>query len=232
MEVSVILPTFNEKKNILLLINQIKKNLKKNKLELIIIDDNSPDKTGLICKKKFAKDKSVKVLVNKKRIGLSESIYEGISYSSKKNIVVMDTDLTHDPVLIPKMLRLIKEYDIISGSRFCAGGYMEERIHSSLSFVYNILLKSILKTQVQDNLGGYFCIKRKTINKLPCKKIFYGYGEYFFRLLYFSVKKKFTILEVPAIYKKRVRGKSKSKFFYLLYKYFIEALKLRFINNY
>ena len=88
MEVSVILPTFNEKKNILLLINQIKKNLKKNKLELIIIDDNSPDKTGLICKKKFAKDKSVKVLVNKKRIGLSESIYEGISYSSKKILLL------------------------------------------------------------------------------------------------------------------------------------------------
>ena len=46
----------------------------------------------------------------------------------------MDTDFTHDPILIPKMLKLINEYDIISGSRYCAGGYMQDQIHSHLSF--------------------------------------------------------------------------------------------------
>ena len=140
----------------------------------------------------------------------------------------MDTDFTHDPILIPKMLKLVKEYDIVSGSRYCAGGYMEDQLHSHASFFYNLLLKLILKTQVQDNLGGFFCIKRKSLNKLPNKKIFYGYGEYFFRLLFFALKKNLSILEIPAIYKKRKRGKSKSKFIYMFYKYFIEALKLRF----
>ena len=140
----------------------------------------------------------------------------------------MDTDFTHDPKLIPKMLKLINEYDIISGSRYCAGGYMQDQIHSHLSFFYNLILKLILKNQIQDNLGGYFCITKKSLNKLPSKKIFYGYGEYFFRLLFFALRKNLTILEIPAIYKKRVRGKSKSNFIYMFYKYFIEALKLRF----
>ena len=228
MEVSIILPTFNEKNNILLLVNLIKRHLKKNKIEIIIVDDNSSDDTGLICKKKFMKNRSVKVIMNKKRIGFSESIYKGILKSSKKYIVVMDTDLTHDPILIPKMLKLVKEYNIISGSRYCAGGFMQDQIHSHLSFFYNLLLKLILKIQIQDNLGGFFCISRKSLNKLPAKKIFYGYGEYFFRLLFFALKKNLTILEIPAIYKRRVRGKSKSKFVYMFYKYFIEALKLRF----
>tara|TARA_Y100000768_G_scaffold277306_1_gene212748 strand:- start:746 stop:1435 length:690 start_codon:yes stop_codon:yes gene_type:complete len=227
MEVTIILPTFNEKNNILLLVNLIKKVLKKNKIEIIIIDDNSPDETGLICKNKFKKDKSVNIILNKKRIGLARSIFRGILKSSKKNIVVMDTDFTHDPILIPKMLKLVNEYDIISGSRYCAGGYMQDQIHSHLSFFYNLLLKLILKTQIQDNLGGYFCVSRKSLNKLPNKKIFYGYGEYFFRLLFFALKKNLTILEIPAIYKRRLRGKSKSNFIYMFYKYFVEAIKLR-----
>ena len=231
MEVTIILPTFNEKNNILLLVNLIKKVLKKNRVEIIVIDDNSPDRTGLICKNKFKKDKSVNIILNRKRIGLAKSIYQGILKSSKKNIVVMDTDFTHDPILIPKMLRLINEYDIISGSRYCVGGYMQDQIHSHLSFFYNLILKLILKTQIQDNLGGYFCIKKKILNRLPRKKIFYGYGEYFFRLLFFSLIQNFTILEIPAIYKKRVRGKSKSNFIYMFYKYFIEAVKLRLKSN-
>ena len=228
MNVSIILPTFNEKKNILLLVNSVKKILKKIKYEIIIIDDNSPDKTAYVCKNKFKNDKTVKVIQNKKRLGFSESIHKGILNSSKKTIIVMDTDFTHDPILIPKMLRLSKEYDIIIGSRYCAGGLMEDQLHSHLSFFYNLLLKLILKTQVQDNLGGYFCISKKHLNKLPAKKIFFGYGEYFFRLLFFSSRKKFSILEVPAIYKKRKWGESKSKFIHMFYKYFIEALKLRF----
>ena len=71
MEVSIILPTYNEKNNIFLLVNSIKKNLKKYNHEIIIVDDNSPDNTGNLCLKKFSKDKSVKVISNRIRIGFS-----------------------------------------------------------------------------------------------------------------------------------------------------------------
>ena len=78
MQVSIILPTYNERSNIFLLVSSIKKkfNKKKIKFEIIIVDDNSPDDTGIECNKKFKNDKYVKVILNKKRIGFSESIYK------------------------------------------------------------------------------------------------------------------------------------------------------------
>jgi|TARA_B100001964_G_scaffold67961_1_gene77212 dolichol-phosphate mannosyltransferase len=229
MDLSIVLPTYNEKDNIINLIKQILEILKniENK-EIIVVDDNSPDGTYLSCKTAFEKNDGIKVLLRKSNKGLANSILDGIKICKGEYIIVMDTDLTHDPKLIPKLTYLAKEYDIVSGSRFCAGGLMENKIHYFCSFSFNLLLRIILKTQIQDNLGGYFCIKKNTLDSLPFEKIFYGYGEYFFRLLYFAQEKKFNIIEIPAVYNLRQKGKSKSNFLLLLLKYFFSAMKLRF----
>ena len=229
MDLSIVLPTYNEKDNIINLIKQILEILKniENK-EIIVVDDNSPDGTYLSCKTAFEKNDGIKVLLRKSNKGLANSILDGIKICKGEYIIVMDTDLTHDPKLIPKLTYLAKEYDIVSGSRFCAGGLMENKIHYFCSFSFNLLLRIILKTQIQDNLGGYFCIKKNTLDSLPFEKIFYGYGEYFFRLLYFAQEKKFNIIEIPAVYNLRQKGKSKSNFLLLLLKYFFSVMKLRF----
>ena len=143
----------------------------------------------------------------------------------------MDTDLSHDPKLIPQIINLNKDYDIVSCSRYCEGGSMGNKLHYYCSFSYNLLLKFILKTQIKDNTGGYFCIKRNTLDLLPFEKIFYGYGEYFFRLLYFANKKKKSIIEIPTIYNRRIYGRSKSNFSLLLFKYFFSAIKLRLMSR-
>ena len=124
----------------------------------------------------------------------------------------MDADLTHDPKLIKSFINLIPEFDIISRSRFCSGGDMQDRAHYFCSFAFNILLRIILTSQIQDNLGGYFAIKRKVLKALPLEKIFFGYGDYFFRLLFFAQKKRKNILEIPAVYQARKKGVSKSNF--------------------
>jgi dolichol-phosphate mannosyltransferase len=229
MDLSVILPTYNEKNNIVDLVNQILEVIKniENK-EIIIVDDNSPDGTYLTCKTAFEKNSEIKILLRENNRGLANSIIEGIKASNGKKIIVMDTDFTHDPKMIPQLIYLNKLYDIISCSRYCAGGLMENKIHFYLSFIFNLLLRIILKTQIQDNLGGYFCVKKTVLDTLPIDKIFFGYGEYFFRLLFFAQKKKYTIVEIPAFYSIRHKGKSKSNFLLLLYKYFFEAVKLRF----
>ena len=229
MDLSIILPTYNEKDNIVNLVNQILEVIKniENK-EIIIVDDNSPDGTYLTCKTAFEKNSEIKILLRENNRGLANSIIEGIKASNGKNIIVMDTDFTHDPKMIPQLIYLNKLYDIISCSRYCAGGVMKNKIHFYLSFIFNLLLRIILKTQIQDNLGGYYCIKKTVLDNLPIDKIFFGYGEYFFRLLYFAQKKKYTIVEIPAFYSLRREGKSKSNFLLLLYKYFFEAVKLRF----
>lgn len=227
LSVSVILPTYNEKGNIVSLINLIKKILKKIQYEIILVDDNSLDQTGYICKNTFKNNRNIKIFINKSRLGLAKSIYKGIIKSSKKVSVVMDTDFTHNPNLIPIMLKNLSDYDLVLGSRYCKGGKMEDFIHSKLSFYYNKILKFILDTNIQDNLGGYFCIKKSILKSLPSDRIFFGYGEYFFRLLFFLKKKNYLILELPTFYKKRTQGKSKSRFIYMFYKYFIEAIKLK-----
>ena len=229
MDLSVILPTYNEKNNIVNLVNQILEVIKniENK-EIIIVDDNSSDGTYLTCKTAFEKNSGIKIILRENNRGLANSIIEGIKASNGKKIIVMDTDFAHDPKMIPQLIYLNKLYDIISCSRYCAGGVMENKIHFYLSFFFNLLLRIILKTQIQDNLGGYFCIKKTVLNDLPIDKIFFGYGEYFFRLLYFAQKKKYTIIEIPAFYSLRREGKSKSNFLLLLYKYFFESVKLRF----
>ncbi len=231
MDLSIILPTYNEKNNINILIKNILEILKnlENK-EVIVVDDNSPDGTYLFCKKEFEKNNQIKLIFRQNNRGLANSIGEGIKASKGKNIIIMDTDLSHDPKLIPQMINLNKDYDIVSCSRYCEGGSMGNKLHYYCSFSYNLLLKFILKTQIKDNTGGYFCIKKNTLDLLPFEKIFYGYGEYFFRLLFFAKKKKKSIIEIPTIYNLRTYGKSKSNFFLLLFKYFFSAIKLQFTS--
>ena len=231
METSIILPTYNERDNIVKLVENIKKLNLEQSFEILIVDDNSPDKTYQVCVDKFKNEKNIIVILRSNKRGLAFSIREGIESSSGNYVVVMDTDFTHDPILIKKMISLKSQYEIITGSRYIKGGSMENQLHGKLSHYYNIMLKLILKTDLNDNLGGYFLIKRELLNKLSFDKIFYGYGEYFFRLLFFSRQKRARILEIPAIYKQRIYGKSKSNFVVMLFKYFFAAVKLRFIKN-
>ena len=227
---SIVLPTYNEKDNIIEIINKIKDVVKNYSIEIIVVDDNSPDGTFEVCKKYFHDDKNIKMILRKTNHGLANSIREGIENTNGEYVVIMDTDFTHEPKLINQMLSMNKTYNIISGSRFCKGGSMEDTMHSILSQIYNKMIKFILQTKIEDNLGGFFCIERKNLMQLPFEKIFYGYGDYYFRLLYFAKKKNFSIAEIPARYTTRTKGKSKSKFFQMAYKYFIEVIKLK-INS-
>ena len=139
----------------------------------------------------------------------------------------MDTDLTHDPNLITKFIKLSKNYDLVSGSRFVKGGSMSSLNHYTFSLIFNFFLRILLRSKMRDNLGGYFCIKRKALKKLDFKKIFYGYGEFYFRLLFFLKTNDVSMKEIPASYDKRNAGKSKSNFFLLLFRYTLQAIILR-----
>jgi dolichol-phosphate mannosyltransferase len=228
MSVSVILPTYNEADNILLLIEAILEVAPQDQeLEIIVVDDNSTDGTHRIVQARYANHKSVRCLLRTKKRGFANSIREGIDAASGDVVVVMDSDFTHEPKEIPKMLHMEKEFDLVSGSRFCAGGNMQDKAHYLTSFCFNLFLRIILKTQIQDNLGGFFCIQKNKLNKLPLEKIFYGYGDYFFRLLFFAEKKGYTLVELPCLYMKRKKGTSKSKFINMLVSYSWMALKTR-----
>jgi len=220
VKLSVILPTYNEAGNIVELIKSIIRNIPKHwRYEIIVVDDNSPDKTLSAVQDAFEQNVNILPVLRKTDSSLAKSIRTGIERATGEQVLVMDTDFTHDPSEIPKMLHLGEMYDIVSGSRFCAGGSMEDKPHYLASLFYNWFIRIVLRTQIQDNLGGYFTIKRKKLSRLPYDLIFFGYGDYFFRLLNYSQKRGYTVIEIPAHYRVRSMGTSKSHFHRLLWSY-------------
>ncbi len=215
MILSIILPSYNEKGNIVRLIDKILSICKVSRIknfEIIVVDDNSPDKTADYCKKVFRKKGNIKVYTRTTERGLASAIKFGINQSRGKYLVVMDTDFNHNPQEIPKMLTLTNKYDIIIGSRFVKKGGMENKKRYYLSKIYNYFIKHISQTDFTDSLSGFFCVKSRQLKKLNSDYIFRGYGEYFIRLLILVKLEGFKHTEIPVYYKNRDYGESKSKF--------------------
>jgi dolichol-phosphate mannosyltransferase len=228
MKASILLPTYNEAENIVPLIEAIF-GFKPPawEFEVIVIDDNSPDGTHRVATEAFAKDPRVKTLLRTKDRGLSLSLREGLRHATGDRIIFMGSDFTHDPKELPKLLHVSDIYDIAMGSRFCAGGNMEYLPHYLCSLAYNWWIRILLRTQIQDNLGGYIAIRRECLDKMPLDFIFRGYGEFCFRLLHYAQRAGMTIVEIPVYFRTRQKGNSKSHFFALLFQYTAAALRLR-----
>lgn len=234
MKISFILPTYNEKDNIIELIKSIIKTVKRLscEYEIIVVDDDSPDKTGIISRKYFLKIKQIKIYIRTRNKGFASAIYYGIKKSTGEIIIVMDTDFSHNPNLIPVMLSKIKSCDIVIGSRYARNGGGEDRVRYWVSKIYNIFLRYLLGIDISDFLFGYFCIKKDFLNrnKLVNRDIFHGFGDYFIRLAYYINQSKGTYLEIPAFYKSRTHGVSKSNIFKMFFAYTKTSIGLLFRN--
>src|SRR5260221_2574690 len=232
MKVSIVLPTFNEAGNIVSLVRAILDAVPKAwEPEVIVVDDNSPDGTHAQAAKAFAGDARVVPILRTTDRGFAKSIRAGIERATGDKIVVMDTDFTHDPKELPKLLHVGQVYDMVSASRFCPGGAMQDIQHYLASLAFNWFLRVLLRTQVQDNLGGYFVLARNALDGLPFDRIFHGYGEYYFRLLHFVQQRGCSIVEIPAIYRVRTSGESKSTFMKMFFTYSFAALRLRLTDR-
>ncbi|OGH06075.1 MAG: hypothetical protein A2W22_04125 [Candidatus Levybacteria bacterium RBG_16_35_11] len=235
MKTAVILPTYNERGNIVRLVTEIIKNINKTRhdYEIIVVDDNSSDKTAEICKKYFVKNKKVKVFVRKKEKGLATAILFGIKKSSKDidYIIVMDTDFSHNPKIVPVMLKRIKNSDMVIGSRYIKGGGMANKKRYVFSKFYNQFLRILLGVNVTDFLSGYFCIRKEFILKIKpeitAKNIFSGYGDYFIRLIFLINKLNGRFSEVPSFYHERTYGTSKSNLIKMIFSYTNTAFSIK-----
>jgi dolichol-phosphate mannosyltransferase len=141
---------------------------------------------------------------------------------------VMDTDFNHDPLVIPRMVQLLAYYDLVIGSRYVVGGGMEDRQRYVYSLAYNTLIKILLWHKIQDNLSGFFAMRRARLTALDLDHIFRGYGEYFIRMNYAVLHRGWTVLEIPVFYRLRQHGSSKSNFARMIRDYTLCALQTRF----
>lgn len=229
MKTSIILPTYNEKDNIVELIQAIFAVLASDSLdfEVVVVDDNSPDGTAEAVRRNFDGDGRIRLFVRTQERGLATAIRYGIDHTAGDILVFMDTDFNHDPAIIPQMIKFLEYYDIIIGSRFVMAGGMEDRFRQFSSQLYNYAIRLLFGTPVHDNLSGFFSIYRDKLVSMDLDQIYYGYGDYFIRLLMVAHKRGYNMLEIPVFYRLRLHGHSKTQFLSIFSQYSRALLVLR-----
>lgn len=224
MLVSIILPTFNEKDNIIPLVKEINRCINNYEHEIIVADDNSPDGTYDALLKLDLKQ--LKPILRRENKGFANSIREGIEKSKGNIIIIMDSDFNHQTKYLDFMINSMKYYDCVSASRFVYGGKMSSKLRHSLSWLFNIFTRLIIGGGITDSLYGFYCIKREVLFSLNFNKIFWGYGDYCIRLFYYLQRKNIEVLQFPAVNGKRKEGKGNSNFIKVFIQYSFAVMKL------
>lgn len=237
IDLSIILPTYNESENIVEILKTIKTCLPKNmKSEVIVVDDNSPDGTGILVQEYANVIKSIDYMVNiiirKNTTGLSSAILRGIKSSLGKIIIVMDSDFSHPPQHISKLVSMLNNSnsDIVIASRYVNGGKITNwpMNRKLMSRIATLMAKKSLKIKVADPMSGFFAFKRKIISNLIFDAI--GYKL----LLEILVKaKNIVVSESPYTFTNRKLGYSKLNFFTILnyIKMVLKLYKYKFMKN-
>ena len=206
MKVSIVTPTYNECQNLPKLAEELFGIVAKDPdidLELIVVDDNSPDGTGEVADT-LAKSFPIKVIHRKGKMGLGSAVMEGFALSERNYLGVMDADLSHDPIIIPEMISSLKDNDIVIGSRFNAESTVENwHFVRKLTSQAGVWLARRL-TKVSDPLSGYFFLRRSALEGVSLTSP--GYKI----LLEILVKGKYSkVKEIPFRFRSREFSTSK-----------------------
>ena len=212
--ISIVIPTFNEVKNIVPLLKKLTSILNDFEYEIVVVDDDSPDGTSDEVNKYMKKNKRIKLITRIGRSGLSSAIKEGLIFAQGKYLLVLDGDGQHHPSFILNMLEEMQrsKYDIVIGSRFLNNSKLEglSNERSLGSKIANKMSRISLHkrySHLTDYLSGCFCLERENTNKL-IKKIEINGFKFLYELLSLS-KGKLAVNEVPLIFKERRFGNSK-----------------------
>ncbi|MDR2761871.1 MAG: polyprenol monophosphomannose synthase [Planctomycetaceae bacterium] len=213
-DVLVVLATYNERENIVQMVEQIFANAPD--VDILVVDDNSPDGTGDWVEENCRVDSRLKLLRRSGKLGLGTAILDAMRYAivnDYKYLINMDADLSHSPKYIPSLRAKSLEggYDVVIGSRYIPGGGVEGWAFSRrwMSYLVNLGAKFLLGLKTQDNSGAFRCYKVDTLKSLDMDK-FISRGYSFCEEVLFRLKKKnATFAETPIIFVDRQRGYSK-----------------------
>ncbi len=213
-QVSIIIPTYNESNNIIRILKSIGENLPKNVIaEAIVVDDNSPDSTGKIVDDYLKNVKKIagytmNIIHRTSKNGLSSAILSGVQRAKGDTIVVMDSDFSHPPQIIPKMIESLKKYqcDLVIASRYIRGGKINGWTlkRKLMSKIATLIAKKGLGVKTNDPMSGFFAFKKNILKGINFDAI--GYKI----LLEILVKKsEIAVKEIPYTFENRRFGSSK-----------------------
>ena len=217
MKLVIVIPTYNEAETIPSLIKELFEKIKRlvEKLDVLIIDDSSPDGTADIARKLGDKYEKITVIQRPKKMGLGAAYKEGFRHVLEKFdselIIQMDADHSHQPGEIPNMLEKIKNFDFLVASRHVEGsdvigwGIGRKATHS----IAGTIARICAKIEIRDSTSGFRMFKKKTLEKIDFDKIrsdgFAFQIEVLHQLKYLGMKG----LEVPTVFINRTEGSSK-----------------------
>jgi dolichol-phosphate mannosyltransferase len=209
MKLSLVIPTYNEVENISYLIKKIFLEFSKFKIEgeVIIVDDNSPDKTWKVVESLKKEYKNLKLVKRFKKLGLSSAVLEGWKIAEGDVLGVMDADFSHPPEKIKELFEVIKkgEADFTIGSRYVKGGRIEGWNFKRKLMSKTATFLSRVYTKVKDPMTGFFMVKKQVIENVELN------SKGFKILLEIIIKGKYqNIKEIPITFINRIEGKSKA----------------------
>jgi len=215
MNTSIVIPTYNEKENLPLIISSLF-DLKISDLNILVVDDNSPDGTGDIANMLRQQYPGViSVLHREGKKGLGTAYLEGFKYCLDRGadqIIQMDADFSHNPEKVLNLLAGLKENDMVLGSRYVSGGSLDDRWafwRKGLSSFGNFYARVILRMPIQDVTGGFRAWRRDTLLGIPLNRVKSQGYAFQVEMAYITYLSGFSISEIPIYFADRIRGDSK-----------------------
>lgn len=210
-ELSVVVPTFNERDNVTVLYRRLEATLSGIAWEVVFVDDNSPDGTSDVVRALARKDPRVRCIRRIGRRGLSGACIEGILASSAPYAAVIDADLQHDETQLPKMVELLRSgaAELVVGSRYIEGGSADSfnKQRAGASQLATEVAKRALKVEIADPMSGFFMIRRDRFEQLAPQLSTQG-----FKILLdiiATAQGKLKTVEIPYTFGSRQHGESK-----------------------
>ena len=208
----VVIPTYNERVNIPLIVPQILK--QDPRLEVLVVDDNSPDGTGQLADDMSAADPRIHVLHRPGKEGLGRAYLAGFRWALERSydfIFEMDADFSHDPKFLVDFLRAIENADLVIGSRYRTGvnviNWPISRLLLSLGA--NQYAMWVTGLPVMDSTGGFKCFRREVLEAIDLDRVRSNGYSFQIEMTFRAWKKGFRVAEIPIVFTDRVEGQSK-----------------------
>ena len=225
MKIIIVIPTYNEIENIEVILEKVF--LLDLGVDILIVDDNSPDGTYAKVQELIDADTyggQLHLVIRQNKEGLGKAYIEGFKWCLARAyafVIEMDADLSHDPKYLPAFIENIKEYDLVIGSRYVKGGGVVNwsLLRKFISFGGSTYARTILGISIKDVTGGFKCFRREVLEAIDLDNIMSAGYAFQIEMNYRTILKGFRVKEVPIIFEDRVAGKSK-----MSKKIFIEAL--------
>ena len=208
----VVIPTYNERTNIPLLVPAIL--LQDPRLEVLVVDDNSPDGTGQLADDLARADARVHVLHRPAKAGLGKAYLAGFRWALDHGydyVCEMDADFSHDPKFLPEFLRAVEDADLVIGSRYKAGVNVINWPMSRLllSIGANQYARIVTGLPLDVSTGGFKCFRRRVLEAIALDRVKSNGYSFQIEMSFLAWKKGFRLREIPIVFTDRVEGQSK-----------------------